>query len=458
MFSKLTEAQKQFFETGRTRDLAFRICQLQLLADAMRKNETVLEEALKKDLGKSAFESYATEIGFVLADIRYTIQNLQKWSAPKRVRTPLYLFPGKSKIQKEPYGSVLILGPYNYPVQLLAEPLVGAIAAGNCAVLKPSELTPHVSEAMYQIVHSTFKEEYIACVEGGVEVNQELLSQKFDYIFFTGSERVGRIVMKAAAENLTPVTLELGGKSPVIIEKTANIKEAARRIAWGKLMNAGQTCVAPDYVLLDESRKQQFLTEMKTAFSHLYGKEIKKNPDFGRIVNERHMERLQKILEQDAKYLFCGGEADTLQRYIEPAILDLGKDQNAASMQEELFGPILPVLSYHKLEDAVRFVNKRAKPLALYLFTKKRSAEKFVLERVSSGGVCVNDTISHLINPDLPFGGVGASGMGQYHGKYSFDTFTHEKSVFYKPADWNLPVCYPPFTKGKMNLVKFFLK
>ena len=458
MFSKLTEAQKQFFETGRTRDLAFRICQLQLLADAMRKNETVLEEALKKDLGKSAFESYATEIGFVLADIRYTIQNLQKWSAPKRVRTPLYLFPGKSKIQKEPYGSVLILGPYNYPVQLLAEPLVGAIAAGNCAVLKPSELTPHVSKAMYQIVHSTFKEEYIACVEGGVEVNQELLSQKFDYIFFTGSERVGRIVMKAAAENLTPVTLELGGKSPVIIEKTANIKEAARRIAWGKLLNAGQTCVAPDYVLVDESRKQQFLTEMKNAFFHLYGKEIKKNPDFGRIVNERHMERLQKILEQDAKYLFCGGEADALQRYIEPAILDLGKDQNAASMQEELFGPILPVLSYHKLEDAVRFVNKRAKPLALYLFTKKRSAERFVLERVSSGGVCVNDTISHLINPDLPFGGVGASGMGQYHGKYSFDTFTHEKSVFYKPADWNLPVCYPPFTKGKMNLVKFFLK
>lgn len=458
MFSKLTEAQKQFFETGRTRDLAFRICQLQLLADAMRKNETVLEEALKKDLGKSAFESYATEIGFVLADIRYTIQNLQKWSAPKRVRTPLYLFPGKSKIQKEPYGSVLILGPYNYPVQLLAEPLIGAIAAGNCAVLKPSELTPHVSKAMYQIVHSTFKEEYIACVEGGVEVNQELLSQKFDYIFFTGSERVGRIVMKAAAENLTPVTLELGGKSPVIIEKTANIKEAARRIAWGKLLNAGQTCVAPDYVLVDESRKQQFLTEMKNAFFHLYGKEIKKNPHFGRIVNERHMERLQKILEQDAKYLFCGGEADALQRYIEPAILDLGKDQNAASMQEELFGPILPVLSYHKLEDAVRFVNKRAKPLALYLFTKKRSAEKFVLERVSSGGVCVNDTISHLINPDLPFGGVGASGMGQYHGKYSFDTFTHEKSVFYKPADWNLPVCYPPFTKGKMNLVKFFLK
>ena len=392
----------------------------------MRKNETVLEEALKKDLGKSVFESYATEIGFVLADIRYTIQNLQKWSAPKRVRTPLYLFPGKSKIQKEPYGSVLILGPYNYPVQLLAEPLIGAIAAGNCAVLKPSELTPHVSKAMYQIVHSTFKEEYIACVEGGVEV-----------------------------------TLELGGKSPVIIEKTANIKEAARRIAWGKLMNAGQTCVAPDYVLVDESRKQQFLTEMKTAFSHLYGKEIKENPDFGRIVNKQHMERLQNILDQDRDYLFYGGTTDFTQRYVEPTILYVGKLENSASsaaMQEEIFGPILPVLSYHRLEDAIRFVNKREKPLALYVFTRKKSAEKFILEQVASGGVCVNDTISHLINPMLPFGGVGASGMGRYHGKYSFDTFTHEKSVFIKPANWNLPVCYPPFTKGKKKLVKFFLK
>ena len=377
--------------------------------------------------------NFSSKIGFVLADIRYTIQNLQKWSAPKRVGTPLYLFPGKSKIQKEPYGSVLILGPYNYPVQLLAEPLIGAIAAGNCAVLKPSELTPHVSKAMYQIVHSTFKEEYIACVEGGVEVNQELLSQKFDYIFFTGSERVGRIVMKAAA----------------------------RRIAWGKLMNAGQTCVAPDYVLVDESRKQQFLTEMKTAFSHLYGKEIKENPDFGRIVNKQHMERLQNILDQDRDYLFYGGTTDFTQRYVEPTILYVGKLENSASsaaMQEEIFGPILPVLSYHRLEDAIRFVNKREKPLALYVFTRKKSAEKFILERVASGGVCVNDTISHLINPMLPFGGVGASGMGRYHGKYSFDTFTHEKSVFIKPANWNLPVCYPQFTKGKKKLVKFFLK
>lgn len=458
---KLAALQKEFFATGQTRELTFRMYQLQLLAKTIRENQEVLEAALKKDLGKSSFESYATEIGFVLADIRSAIRHLPKWMGAQRVKTPVYLFPGSSRIQKEPYGSVLILGPYNYPVQLLLEPLIGAIAAGNCAVLKPSELTPNISSAICQMIRTTFREEYIACVEGDVKINQTLLAQEFDYLFFTGSERVGKIVMKAAAEHLTPVTLELGGKSPVIIEKTANIKEAARRIAWGKLMNAGQTCVAPDYVLVDESRKQQFLTEMKTAFSHLYGKEIKENPDFGRIVNKQHMERLQNILDQDRDYLFYGGTTDFTQRYVEPTILDVGKLENSAgsaAMQEEIFGPILPVLSYHRLEDAIRFVNKREKPLALYVFTRKKSAEKFILERVASGGVCVNDTISHLINPMLPFGGVGASGMGRYHGKYSFDTFTHEKSVFFKPANWNLPVCYPPFTKGKMKLVKFFLK
>ena len=458
---KLAASQKEFFATGQTRELTFRMYQLQLLAKTIRENQEVLEAALKKDLGKSSFESYATEIGFVLADIRYTIRNLQKWMADQKAKTPVYLFPGRSKIQKEPYGSVLILGPYNYPVQLLLEPLIGAIAAGNCAVLKPSELTPHVSSAICQMIHTTFQEEYIACVEGDAAINQTLLAQEFDYLFFTGSECVGKIVMKAAAEHLTPVTLELGGKSPVVIEKSANLKEAAKRIVWGKLMNAGQTCVAPDYVLVDESRKEEFLQEIRQAFFCLYGKEIQENPDFGRIVNERHMERLQKILDQDRNYLFYGGTTDLTQRYIEPTILDVGKLENAdsaASMQEEIFGPVLPVLSYYKLEDAIRFVNKRAKPLALYLFTQKKSAEQFVLERVSSGGVCVNDTISHLINPNLPFGGVGASGMGQYHGKYSFDTFTHEKSVFFKPANWNLPVCYPPFTKGKMKLVKFFLK
>lgn len=457
-FSDLIRAQKHFFASGQTKDLAFRICQLQILGESIRKNKTALETALKQDLGKSAFESYATEIGFVLADIGYTIRNLQKWAAEKRIGTPVYLFPGKSKVQKEPYGSVLILAPYNYPVQLLMEPLIGAIAAGNCAVLKPSELTPCVSSCLYQMLHSAFEEKYVACIEGGVEVNQELLSQKFDYIFFTGSERVGKIVMKAAAENLTPVTLELGGKSPVIIEKSANIKEAAKRIAWGKLMNAGQTCVAPDYVLVDEARKDEFLSEFQTAIFHLYGKEIKKNPDFGRIVNTRHVERLKRILEQDANYIVCGGAADTAECYVEPTVLDVGQNADAASMQEELFGPILPVLSYRKLEDAVHFINKRAKPLALYLFTRRKSAERFVLDRVSSGGVSVNDTISHLINPKLPFGGIGASGIGRYHGKYSFDTFTHEKSIFCKPADWNLPVCCPPFTKGKMKLIRFFLK
>ena len=420
-----------------------------------------MEHALYKDLGKSSFESYMAEIGMVKSELSYAKKHLKKWMKTEQVKTPLAQFPSQSYKIKEPLGKVLIIAPWNYPILLSLQPLIGAIAAGNCAVLKPSELTPNISSAICQMIRTTFREEYIACVEGDVKINQTLLAQEFDYLFFTGSERVGKIVMKAAAEHLTPVTLELGGKSPVVIEKSANLKEAAKRIAWGKLMNAGQTCVAPDYVLVDESRKEEFLKEIRRAFFYLYGKEIKENPDFGRIVNKQHMERLQNILDQDRDYLFYGGTTDFTQRYVEPPILDVGRLENSAgsaAMQEEIFGPILPVLSYHRLEDAIRFVNKREKPLALYVFTRKKSAEKFILERVASGGVCVNDTISHLINPMLPFGGVGASGMGRYHGKYSFDTFTHEKSVFIKPANWNLPVCYPPFTKGKKKLVKFFLK
>ena len=455
MFSKLTEAQKQFFETGRTRDLAFRICQLQLLADAMRKNETVLGEALKKDLGKSAFESYATEIGFVLADIRYTIQNLQKWSAPKRVRTPLYLFPGKSKIQKEPYGSVLILGPYNYPVQLLAEPLVGAIAAGNCAVLKPSELTPHVSEAMYQIVHSTFKEEYIACVEGGVEVNQELLSQKFDYIFFTGSERVGRIVMKAAAENLTPVTLELGGKSPCIVEESANIKLAAKRIVFGKFLNSGQTCVAPDYIFVDKKAESELIFYLKYWINKMIGEHPLSNKDYSSMINPRHYQRIMELMKHEK--IVEGGYGDIRLRKIAPTILVNVKEESTV-MQEEIFGPLLPIMTYGKLEDAVSYIRDHNKPLALYLFTENDKVEQDVLSQLSFGGGCINDTIIHLATPYLGFGGVGNSGMGSYHGKKSFDTFTHEKSIIKKSDKIDIPVRYMPYNKAKEQLMKFFLK
>ena len=456
----LVKEQKEFFYRGQTRDVKFRINSLKKLWAVIKANEKAIEQALYEDLGKSEFESYATEIGFVLASIRNMIRNLRKWTSEKRVKTPIYLFPGSSRIRREPYGSVLILGPYNYPFQLLMEPLIGAIAAGNCTVLKPSEISSRVSAVIKKIVGQTFDKKYIACIEGGVRTNTILLNQKFDYIFFTGSPRVGKIVMKAAAEHLIPVTLELGGKSPAIIEKSADIGEAAKRIMWGKLMNAGQTCVAPDYILTDEEKKEELLYELRCAAEQLYGTEIWSNPDFGRIINKRHTERLAKILEQDAPYVYYGGEIDIEKNYIGPTILNLEWAQrlNAASMQEELFGAILPVLSYPELEDAVRFINESGKPLALYLFTKKKSIERFVLNCTSSGGVCVNDTISHLISPKLPFGGIGQSGMGQYHGKYSFDTFTHERSVFQKPAGWNFTACYPPFTKQKLRMVKFFLK
>lgn len=456
---KLIFEQKRYFHSGKTLDVGFRIENLKKLAEAIQKNEAELIRALKADLGKSEFEAYAAEIGFVLTDIRHTIRSVRRWGTDKRVKTPMYLAPGKSRIRKEPYGTVLILGPYNYPFQLLIDPLVGAIAAGNCAILKPSEMSLHVSAVVKKMITQTFDPKYIACVEGGIEENRILLDSPVDYIFFTGSVRVGKIVMQAAAKKLIPVTLELGGKSPVIVEKSADIPEAARRIMWGKLMNAGQTCVAPDYILVDETKKEQLIGELIKTVIRMYGENAQESPDYGRIVNGQHFSRIREILERDHECLVHGGRMNEADRYIEPAILDLTKGAaGAASMEEEIFGPVLPVLSYKKLEDAVRFINAGEKPLALYLFTRKKSAEKFVLERTSSGGVSVNDTISHLINPALPFGGVGASGVGQYHGRHSFDTFTHERSVFKKPAKLNIPVCYPPFNSAKNKMVRFILK
>lgn len=457
--SRILRAQKRFFQTGKTRNLEYRIQMLKRLGSALKKYEIPLKEALAEDLGKPEFESYATEIGFVLADIRYTLKYIRRWTADKSVRTPGYLLPGKSKIRKEPYGSVLIMGPYNYPVQLLLEPLVGAIAAGNCAVLKPSELTPHVSKVLAELIRETYEERYVACIEGGKEVNTDLLSLRFDYIFFTGSARVGRIVMHAAAENLIPVTLELGGKSPVIVERTADVAEAARRIMWGKLINAGQTCVAPDYILVDRSIKDQLLAQLKAATEEMYGKEIKKNPDFGRIVNRRHVRRLERILSDDASYLYYGGEVDEKENYVGPAILDLGeKIDTSAAMREEIFGPILPVLPYDKLSDAINYIERREKPLALYLFTGDKKVEARILDRIQSGGAAVNDTVNHLVNLNLPFGGIGHSGIGKYHGRHSFETFTHARSVFSRPQKWGMTIARPPFHRRKMKLVKIFMK
>lgn len=460
---KIVEKQKRFFRRGVTKDISFRKKALKHLRRAIICYEEELEGALNLDLGKHKAEAYMTEIGFVLAGISQASRRVAKWAAEEYVPTPVYMQPGRSRVRKEPYGSVLVIGPYNYPFQLLMEPLVAAIAAGNCAVVRTSKQTPHTSEVIRRMLVHAFRPEYIYCVPGDEMDTQTLLNQRFDYIFFTGSPRVGRLIMKAAAENLVPVTLELGGKSPVIVDKTADIATAAKRIMWGKLLNAGQTCVAPDYILADVSVKEKLISSLKDAVEELYGKNIVRNPDYGRIVNQKHYSRLSGILEADREWLVYGGEKSEKLRFIAPSILSLGPlseetASRAASMQEELFGPVLPVLTYDKLQEALDFINEREHPLALYLFTEDRDARDRVLEHTCSGGVCVNDTVEHLVNHRLPFGGIGNSGMGRYHGKYGFDTFTHLRAVYEKPPGRSAAPGYPPYSEAKLKLIRKFLR
>ena len=456
LVENIIKEHKDFFLSNKTLDINFRIEQLKKLKISLKAYENKLTRALKKDLGKGRFESYCCEIGFELNSITTTIKNLKKWTKPKQKQTPFYLFSSKSLILREPYGTVLIIGPYNYPVQLVLEPLIGAIAAGNCAVLKLSELTPNVSSVLKEMISFAFSSEYIRVIIGDEKIGNELIHGNFDYIFFTGSERVGKIVMKAAAENLTPVTLELGGKSPVIVDETANLKVAAERIIWGKTLNAGQTCVAPDYLLVHESIKKELIKELIYALEDFYGEDIQKSKDFCRIVNEKHFYRIKHILDEDEEYIVFGGKTDYKENYIEPTILEL-PSFNGASMNEEIFGPILPIISYNDINYVNNEIRKRPKPLALYLFTTKKENEKIIVSSISSGGVCINDTISHLINPNLPFGGVGNSGIGAYHGEYSFKTFSHEKSILKKKNKPNFTMIYPPY-KGKLYLVKKIFK
>ena len=453
---RMIEKQKQFFYTGKTLNLKFRIQSLQRLEYMIQKKEIQIKDALYKDLGKSKFESYATEIGLVLKEIKEVLGNIRKWSAEKKVKTPWYLHPAQSTIQKEPYGVVLVLGPYNYPFQLTMLPLIGAIAAGNCVVVKPSELTPCTSKIIEEIINKVFTSNHVLCVQGEVEVTTQLLKQPFDYIFFTGSPKVGRIVMKKAAKQLIPVTLELGGKSPVIIEKTADLKKAAKKIIWGKLLNAGQTCIAPDYVLVKEEYKKELLDEMQYAVKRFYGEQIETNSDFGRVVNKRHMLRLRQILENDVQYICYGGKYSIEQNYIQPTILDIPWEKrfDAAAMQEEIFGPILPVIAYKNLKDVIPWLRQKEKPLALYIFTKNRKIGRWIMKQIPSGGVTINDTVMHCINPNLPFGGIGNSGVGKYHGKYSFDTFTHERGVFYMDAKVSGIPFFPPYTPWKYKVVE----
>lgn len=451
----LIEKQKQMVSSGGTRSLSFRMKQLQTLKTAVKKHEKEISEALRQDLRKSEYEAYTTEIGYLYDSIGHTMKRLKRWMKPKTVKTPAVHFGSKSVIYPEPYGSALIIGPFNYPFMLVMDPLAGAIAAGNAAVVKPSEFTPHVSAVIAKLIREHFDEDYIRVIEGGKETTSELIHAPFDRIFFTGSTQVGKIVMKAAAEHLVPVILELGGKSPCIVHRDADLDLAAKRIAWGKFVNTGQTCVAPDYVLAHKEIKSALLAKLKEQITAFYGQDPKLSPDFGRIVNERHWERLTGLLEP-SKIVF-GGESERADLYLAPTLMDgvLWEDK---VMDEEIFGPILPVLEYEEMDQAISMLNSRPKPLALYLFTADKAVERSVMASVSFGGGCVNDTLLHLATPYLPFGGVGQSGMGSYHGKYSFEAFSHMKGVLKKSTRVKIDFIFPPYTDKKLSLIKKVMK
>ncbi len=437
----IVQCQRAFFNSGATRPLDFRLAQLRRLQDAITAREAGLLSALHADLRKSAYEAWASEVGFVLSDLRHTLRRLSGWMKPQRRRTPLMAWPGRSFVQPEPYGVALIIGPWNYPLQLVLSPLVGAIAAGNCAVLKPSELAPHTATAVARLIREHFAEDYIAVCEGERTVAEALLRERFDKVFFTGSTSVGRAVMTAAAQHLTPVTLELGGKCPCLVCADAPIEVSARRIAWGKFMNAGQTCVAPDYILVDRRVRHSLVEALKRALQEFYGDSPQASPDYGRIINQRHFDRLTSLL--GAGHILHGGQQDARDLFLAPTILaDVPAD--APVMQEEIFGPILPVFEFNRLDDALGLLRDRPTPLALYLFTQDRTMQRRVLAEARSGGVCLNDTIVHIVGKELPFGGLGESGVGAYHGKTSFDCFTHYRSVLHRSFAFDARLRYPP--------------
>ena len=459
---ELLQKQKDYFRTGETRDIEFRISKLKRLKKAIKIYEQKVLEALRKDLGKPEQESFFSEVGGIYASIDLFVKNIAKWTKARAVNTPIVQY-GESYIEYEPYGSVLIIVPFNYPFQLAMEPLIGAIASGNTVVVKPSELAPETEKVISDIIREAFDECYVASVCGGIDIITKLLSQRFDYIFFTGSVRVGKIVMEAASKNLTPVTLELGGKSPVFVDENFDVRLAAKRIAWGKFLNNGQTCIAPDYVLVHESRKLALIDELKAVIREHYGENIKENPDYGRIINEKQTERLAKILESDKDLVVFGGDFDIEQRYIAPTLLDLGKLGDAsvsesAAMADEIFGPILPIVSYESLDEAVDKVRYGEKPLAMYIFSKNKEYTGSVKSRISSGNITINDTVKHVSIDSLPFGGVGHSGMGSYHGKYSIETFSHRRGVYRNKARFNIKQIAPPYNEKAFEFLRKLFK
>ena len=455
-YENILKRQRNYLSSIGIIDVNDRIENLKKLKNSIKKYENNIINALNIDLGKPEFEAYSNEVGFVYSTIDYFIKNLKSWTKVKKVKNDAAQIPGKSYIYKSHYGAVLIIGPYNYPFQLLIEPLIGAISGGNTVILKPSEYATKTEAIVEKIIKETFDEKYIAVVTGDYKVNSQLLDLEFDYIFFTGSVNVGKIVMEKASKHLTPVTLELGGKSPVIVDNTANLKVSAKRILWGKLTNAGQTCVAPDYILAHEDIYEELIKEFEKVIIEFYGQDIINSKDFGRIINDRHMNRLNAILERDKNKITFGGEVDFEKRYISPTIIrDVTLED--AVMNEEIFGPIIPVIKYKNMEDIKYYISHHKNPLALYVFSEDENFSEDIINRFSFGGGCVNDTISHVASAYLPFGGIGSSGMGNYHGKASFDTFTHTKSIVKKSTKIDLKLVFPPY-KDKIKLIKKVMK
>jgi aldehyde dehydrogenase (NAD+) len=453
-FSAFLKEQREFYHSGATRSADFRLAMLDMLRGAIKARETDILAALDQDLGKPAFEAFTNEIGILYLEIRHAMKHLRRWMRPERTALEFFHLPGSGYIHKDPYGSVLIMAPWNYPFQLLASPLIGAIAGGNTAILKPSELAPATAKVFRDMVESTFEPSYLRVVEGGPEVSNALIDLNFDKIFFTGSVQVGKIIMASAARHLTPITLELGGKSPAVVDSTANLEQAARKIAWGKFNNSGQTCVAPDYVLVHESVAAQFKTLLKDAIRKFYGEDPLVSPHYGRIINTRHHDRLTALLAGEK--IHSGGRTDRAARYIEPTIVEDSK-RDSKLMQDEIFGPILPVLTYADLDEVEDRIRSLPKPLALYVFTRDNKTERRLSHHLSYGGGGVNSTILHVASSFLPFGGVGHSGMGQYHGKASFEAFTHSKSILKQPA-WHNSGLALPGTQPTLAFIRKILR
>ncbi|AKI00250.1 NAD-dependent aldehyde dehydrogenase [Hoeflea sp. IMCC20628] len=442
---------RETFARHKTRPLEWRRGQLQRLSAMIKDNEADILADLKADLGRSGYESRLVETNTVQSEISHVLKHLKSWMRPQRVPTPLTNQPGRSEIVPEPLGVVLIMAPWNYPVYLICMPLIGAIAAGNCAVLKPSEISANTSKLLARLIPAYMDSEAIRIVEGDADTASELLAERFDHIFFTGSQAIGKIVMTEAAKHLTPVTLELGGKSPCIVEPDCDLETAARRIAWGKFLNAGQTCVAPDYLLVHETVAGDFVTHLKSSLTRFYGENPKTSPDYPRIINDKHFARVSRLIADGQ--IECGGETDPASRYIAPTILT-GVDPASAVMSQEIFGPVLPVITYATIDEAIGFITARPKPLALYLFSNSTDIRDRVMTETSSGGAVINDVVTHLAVPELPFGGVGASGMGACHGRASFDTFSHAKAVLTKSEKFEVKLRYPPFSALKSRLIK----